>query len=142
MILNGNNAQKNGPEKFKLNEVTVNKYEMTSETIQFGDKTLYRIRALRDLPAVAKGQLGGYVESERNLSHEGDAWVSGDAWVFGNAQVFGNALVSGDAWVYGKASVSGDAWVFDNASVYGDARVYGKASVYGDARVFGDAKIS
>ena len=40
---------------------------------------------------VAKGELGGYIEKEKNLSQEGDAWVSGDARVYGNAWVSGDA---------------------------------------------------
>ena len=65
---------------------------------------------------VKKGDLGGYVEKEDNLSHSGDAWVSGDAEVFGDARVFGDAWVSGDAEVFGDAEVSelNDYIVFKN----------------------------
>lgn len=69
------------------------------------------IRALRDIPriGVTAGDIGGYVEDEKNLSQEGDCWVYGDALVHGNAQVHGNAWVCGDARVYGYARVYGDA---------------------------------
>lgn len=33
------------------------------------------------------GELGGYVEKEENLDHEGNAWVSGNALVYGDALV-------------------------------------------------------
>ncbi|MFL1886315.1 Uncharacterised protein [Klebsiella pneumoniae] len=56
--------------------------EMTKEI--FGTK-LFRIRALISFGVVDKGDLGGWVEKEDNLSQEGNAWVSGDAWVSGNA---------------------------------------------------------
>ena len=59
-------------------------------------KTLLRIQALIDFSIFKKGEKGGYIEKEDNLSQEGDAWVSGDARVYGNARVFG------DAWVYGR----------------------------------------
>ena len=94
-------------------------YELTDRTATAPDgSTLYRIRALRDLPhhGVKAGDLGGYVAGARNLA--GNAWVTGRAWVYGNARV------------------SGAAWVF------GDARVSGAARVYGDARVSGDADVS
>ncbi|MEV9344389.1 hypothetical protein AB0175_03365 [Klebsiella pneumoniae] len=55
--------------------------EMTKEI--FGTK-LFRIRALIAFGVVDKGDLGGWVEKEDNLSQEGNAWVSGNAWVFGN----------------------------------------------------------
>ena len=99
------------------------KYELTSETkIVFGH-ILYRIKALSSFGCVSAGDLGGFLESEKNLSQNGNAWV------FGNAEVYGNAEVSGNAWVSGNAEVSGDAWVYGNARVYGDASVYGNAEV-------------
>ena len=81
------------------------KYELTSETPDYTGKTLYRIRALRDIPehGVVAGDLGGWVESEANLSQDYNAWVSGDAHVYGNARVTDNARVSGSACVYDNA---------------------------------------
>ena len=99
------------------------KYELVPElNIEFDGHTLYRIRALREIvftdgAVVARGELGGYIEDEGNLSHAGNAWVCGNAWVYGDARVFGDARVSDSAWVFGDAQVS------DNARVFGDARV-------------------
>ena len=57
--------------------------------------TLFRIRALIDIPGVVNaGVLGGFIESESSLSHFLNAWVSGNAWVFGEARVSGEAWVS------------------------------------------------
>ena len=116
------------------------KFELTSEFVTniFGKK-LFRIKALVAFGDVEVGELGGYVEKEENLSHDGDAWVCGDAWVYGDARVSGNARVCGDARVSGNARVSGDARVCGDAWVCGDARVYGDAEVCGDAWVYGDA---
>jgi len=100
------------------------KFELTSETIVNAlGVTLFRIKATVDIDrfGVKKGDLGGFIEKEDNLS--GNAWVHGDAQVFGNARVFGNAQVFGDArvagnaWVAGNARVYGNAWVYDNAQV-------------------------
>ena len=119
------------------------KYEiLKDEFIEFDGRKLYRIKALKDFRDVKEGEFGGYIESKRNLSHEGDAWVSGDARVYGYAWVYGNAQVSGDARVSGDAQVSGDAWVYGDARVYGDAWVSGNAQVYDKARVSGDAWVS
>ena len=74
---------------------------------------LKRIRALVAIsatifsPAVAPGDLGGYIQQESNLEVSGNAWVSGNAQVYGDARVFGNAWVSGNAQVYGDARVFG-----------------------------------
>ena len=117
------------------------KYELTDETIDVSGTTLHRIKALKDFGNVKKGELGGYVESERNLSQEGNCWVCGNAKVCGDAKVCGNAWVFGNAEVYGNAKVYGNAWVFGNAEVYGNAKVYGNAWVYGNAEVCGNAKV-
>lgn len=85
------------------------KYELLQDqTIEWCGRTLYRIRALRDFGAVHAGDVGGYIECERNLSQDGNAWVCGDAWVRGDARVCGNALVCGNARVRGNALVCGD----------------------------------
>ena len=73
------------------------KYRLTDEKIIVGCRTLYRIQALRDFGNVKEGDIGGYIESEKNLSQDGNAWVSGNAWVYGDAWVYGNARVSDDA---------------------------------------------
>ena len=80
------------------------KFELTAEFVTniFGNK-LFRIKALMAFGDVKEGELGGYVEKEENLDHDGDAWVYGDAQVSGNARVYGNARVSGNARVYGDA---------------------------------------
>ena len=118
------------------------KFKLTKETKDWFGTTLHRIKALRAFGAVAKGELGGFVEAEKNLAQDGDAWVYGNARVSGNARVYGDARVSGDALVYGDARVYGDAWVSGNARVYGNACVYGNAWVYGNTRVYGKARVS
>ena len=115
------------------------KYELTNETIKYGGKNLYRIKALIDFGNVKKGTRGGFIEKEENLSASGNAWVCENAKVYGNAQVCGNAKVSGDALVSGNALVSGEAKVYDDALVCGNAKVSGDAWVCGNAKVSGDA---
>ena len=93
------------------------KYKLTKETKENLGIKFYRIEAVRDFGDVEKGEKGGWIEREGNLSHNGNAWVHGDARVYGNARVFdnarvfGNARVSGNAWVHGDARVSGNVWV-------------------------------
>ena len=73
------------------------KYEFTGETKQvellFRTATLHRIKAVAEFGVVKIGDIGGWIEKEENLSHEGNAWVCGDAKVYGNAEVYGNAKV-------------------------------------------------
>ena len=91
------------------------KYEFTGETkeirLLFRTATLHRIRATVAFGIVEVGDLGGWIEKEENLSHEGKAWV------WGNAEVCGDAKVCGDAEVWGNAKVCGDAKVFSASHV-------------------------
>ena len=61
---------------------------------------------------VNPGDLGGWLEKESNLSHDGKAWVWGNAEVWGNAKVWGNAVVCDNAKVWGNAKVCNDAFIF------------------------------
>jgi carbonic anhydrase/acetyltransferase-like protein (isoleucine patch superfamily) len=117
------------------------KYEFTGETKWYLGLLLRRIRYLDD------GTLGGWLESEANLSQECEALVLDEAMVYGDASVSGAALVRGEAVVclgarvYGSAVVSEWAQVVDQARVYGDAQVSGNASVYDEAQVFDYASV-
>lgn len=139
------------------------KYELTKEVkiIENCNGTgtiLYRIRALKNFGFVMKGDIGGWVESEENLSQRGTAWIGGDAIVCGNARVYGSALVLGlssisnDARIYGQAYVAssmvydhakvhGKASVYGGSHIHGNANIYGKALLYRDSHIFGNAKI-
>ena len=52
------------------------KYEFTNETKIIDGTVLRRIRAVRDIPeyGVRVGLIGGFLQSERNLSHDCPAW--------------------------------------------------------------------
>ena len=118
------------------------KYVLTDETVKVKGKTLYRIKALKAFGKVKIGQLGGYIESEENLSQDGNAWIMDRARVYDKAEVSGDALVLsnvevfGNAKVYGKAQVFGDTKVYDNAEIYGNARVSGKTIVSGSEKIY------
>ena len=124
------------------------KYILTDETVEHLGHTLYRIQAVKAFGFVSAGTLGGFIESEKNLDHDGKAWVFGNARVYDDAMVSGDAGVFGDTWVYDNARVFGDAVVSDNARAFGNAWVYGNAWVSGNAvvsdnaRAFGDTVVS
>jgi hypothetical protein len=111
------------------------KYKLTDETIEYDGVTLYRIEALRDFGDVNAGDKGGFVQSELNLSQEGNCWIYSKAMVYDEAMIFGNAKV------YGKAVVSGNAKVYDEAIICGNAVVNGVAKVYGEVIMRTDCRI-
>lgn len=117
------------------------KYKLTDETISLNGATLYRIEALKDFGEIKKGDKGGFIESEDNLSHEGNAWVYDDACVYDNALVTDDACVSDNARVYGNSLVYSNAQVYNNARMCGNARVCGNAQVYGYTYVYGNSLV-
>ena len=147
------------------------KYKFTGNTRLLDGVLLRQIVAVTAFGGIAEGDVGGWIEKESNLSHEGNSWVfdnacvygsalvRGNAWVSDNAMVFDDAIVSGDAIISDWVGISGHAYVtdgakisgyvdvfdyaeiFDNAVISGDVRIYGHSSVYGDARVSGYVKI-
>ena len=120
-----------------------NKYELIPSDIE----GLFRIKALKDFGNVKKGDIGGYIQSENNLSQLDDCWIYDDAVVRDNAKVCHNAqiydevIVMGNAEVCGNAQICGDAFVMGNAEVCDNAQVRGKAIVCDNARIRGHAVV-
>lgn len=118
------------------------KYELTTETLQFAGRTLHRIKAVKNFGSVKAGEFGGWIENEKNLSQDDNAWIYGEAMAFDNAKVFGNARVFGNAHIFGNAKVFDSARVYYYARVYGDAIVNNNAIVYDNAIVNNNAIVS
>ena len=124
------------------------KYEILKDkAITMNGSTIYRIKALKDFGDVKVGDIGGFIEKEENLSHEGPCWIYGDAMVYHNAKVKDNAIVRDYAHVYNDAEVlqnaivEGHTRVFDQCFVFGNARIKDNANVFGHGRVNGFAII-
>lgn len=124
----------------------IKKYELIDVGDNYdGNRKVYRIKAVIDFGNVKKGDIGGFVESEANLSHQGNCWVYDDAYVIDKAKVYEDATIATNAWisdnaeVYGQARVYGRATIYHHAKVYDEARVYDDAKVYNSAHVFGHA---
>ena len=131
----------------ELKEIVKAGGEKKYELIPVSNK-LFRIKALRDFGDVKKGDLGGFIQKEENLSHFGGCWIYDDASVYddahigNNAKVKDNACVSGSALVRDDAIISGWAFIRDWAVVQGHANVSDRACVRGEAEVNGKAVIS
>jgi hypothetical protein len=67
--------------------------------------TLHRIEALKDFGDVKAGDKGGFIESEKNLSQDGNAWVYRDVLYIREHRVYREACVYGEACVSGSARV-------------------------------------
>lgn len=83
------------------------KYELLKDDcIEHEGKTLHRIKSLKDFRNIKAGDLGGYVESEKNLSNDGNCWIYNKAKVYDDAEVYGYANVCGNAIVSGNVVIS------------------------------------
>jgi hypothetical protein len=89
------------------------KYRLTSETKAIENHVLHRIKALRDFGEVHAGELGGFVEHEDNLSHEGEAWIFDDACLYGNLRLHGDTIL------FGKLRLCGKGMLTNNLRLYG-----------------------
>lgn len=90
------------------------KYRLTAETIEHDGTILHRIQATKNFSNVKAGELGGWVESEDNLSQEGDCWLYDDSKVYKkarfieNATMYENLCASGDILIGGHTMVGGE----------------------------------
>ena len=108
------------------------KYEIIPEdSVMVDGHTLYRVKSIRH--DRKNGQfhaddLGGYIESEKNLSHLGSCWVASGSYVYGASSV------EGDAWIRNssvKNSVIGGSATLDHATLE-DCQIEGSATLKPD----------
>lgn len=112
---------------------------------------LYRIQALKTFtkpggynPVVHVGELGGYVESEDNLSQEGSCWlfdkarVKDGGKVLDDAIVYDKCLVSKNSIIRGGSVVGGHCFI-TNQSVIIDSKLEGNVIVNGHSTVHSGA---
>ena len=118
---------------------TLKKYEITNIRYDHFGEILYRIRALRDFGDVKAGQLGGYIQAERNLAHEGNCWIY-NALVYHDAVVKGNAKAKG-GWIWNRAVLRQEAIADDGCFISCDAECFGQATIKDTAHISEFAKV-
>ena len=117
------------------------KYEITDIAHPSNSKW-HRIRALEYIGEdVEPGDLGGFVESEDNLSQEDACWIFNDAIACESARVSGNAVLKDQAVARGTALVSNNAEVGGKAIVQ-DYAIVLEGYVSESARICGKAKLT
>lgn len=100
------------------------KYQILCDDFIFpySDKDIkaFRIKALRNInDDVKKGDLGGYIEKEENLSIFNESWVYDNSCVFEDAKVEDDAKVKENSRVFGWANIRNFATVKGGSTVYG-----------------------
>lgn len=111
------------------------KYEiLKDQSITLNGHTLYRIKLLKAVCNISPGILGGFIESEDNLSQEGDCWVAEEA------AVYGHSIVIENAWVGGSARIHGHSIIRENCLITGSPIII-NSEIKGDSIVRGEAII-
>lgn len=130
------------------------KYRLTdaTRTIQYQDNgtvhkyTVRQIEAARDFNDVKAGALGGWIEDESNLNHEGNCWIyDHNSAVFAGARVTGNARVTQPCMISHGASLTDECWIdgadISHGAVISERAMVQKSLVRGECRISGDARV-
>jgi carbonic anhydrase/acetyltransferase-like protein (isoleucine patch superfamily) len=121
----------------------MNKYQLTGESrlhsyLVDGQKQqvkLWQVEALCDFSDVKAGQTGGWVESESNLSQQGNCWIYGiDCVVFGGSSVEDDAQIHGESTLCHQAHISGKS-VVEHSFISGECRIYDAARIVNGSQV-------
>ena len=124
------------------------KYKLTDETIEFNGVKLYRIEALKDFGCVKKGDKGGFVQSEKNLSQLENCWIFDDSKAIGNSYVYQNAVLLSNSIICDNAFATGFSWIFghsivcEKATITHNARIYFNSFICGNSYVSGNAMLT
>ena len=136
------------------------KYEITNIEMNWNGHILHRIKALKEFTLINgkeihKGDLGGWVESENNLSQEGLCWIYdeckmyeyarrsensigyGNSQQYENSKQYGNSQQFGNSMQYGNSRQYVNSQQFGNSMQYGNSRQYGNSMQYGNSRQLG-----
>ncbi|WP_148052897.1 YdcK family protein [Atlantibacter hermannii] len=131
-------------EKYRLTDASRTvEYQENGTTHKF---TVRQIEAVRDFSDVKAGDLGGWIEEETSLSHDGHCWLyDQNSAVFAGATLRDNARVTQPCTISHGASLTGECWV-DRADISHDAFIGDRAMVQasvvrGECRIFGDARV-
>ena len=114
---------------------SIPKYELSEQVIKNG-KTFYKIKSLKPFSfyyrnkfhIVKKGEEGGWIESESNLSQEGSCWIDKESIVSDNARIKDNALVF-NSFIHGNAVVKDFSIIEDKTQLDGNVLIEKNAVV-------------
>ena len=92
----------------------------------------YRIKALKDFQLITgeivkKGDFGGRIHGEHNLSQEGNCWIGYHARTLDNSRVLDDAVLKDHSTAYDNSTISGNVVMKDFSWAKGDSIISGNA---------------
>ena len=142
--------------------MNMKKYEILMDkeyTIEFEGRTLHRIRALKDFGDVRKGDLGGFVENENNLSQDGNCWIYDNAKaidysemydnssihdnsiMFDNSEMYDNSIMSDNSEMHGNSEMYDNSRMYDNSKMYNNSIMFDNSKMYGNSKMYSNSKM-
>jgi hypothetical protein len=114
------------------------------ELIETDCDGFYRIKALKDFQLITgeivkKGDIGGLVNGEYNLSQEGNCWIEFEARAFGKSRAMDNAVLKDFSTIWDFSTVSGNSvmkdysWAHNNSTISGNAVMKDWSRVYNNS---------
>ena len=110
------------------------KYEFTGETMLIGKSNGERavVKEIVSLINIENhdvkvGDKGGWIESDKNLSHSGSAWLSPDSFVIDDAVVNGHGYI--ESTTLREQAIVGNQAVIRSSTLAGRAKVHDSAKV-------------
>ena len=122
------------------------KYEILMDeenTIEWNGHILHRIKALKDFRNVRKGDIGGYVQKEKNLSQEGNCWIYDNAKamdssrIYDNSEMHDNSVMHENSIMFDNSEIHDSSIMHDNCRMYNDSRMYGDSKLNNKAKLYG-----
>ena len=100
------------------------KFELSNITMEYKGRTLYRIKATKDFSDVKKGDLGGWVQYEENLSQQGICWIYDDAKCMDNSRVTEDSIMRDFAEMYDCSKMHDYSQMFDHSEMHYCSEMY------------------
>jgi len=101
----------------------------------------FRIKALKSFGSVEKGDIGGYVTSEKNLSQDGNCWVFDKAEMHNKSRLFDDAKMYDESKMYNESKMLNFAEMYDNAEMHNESEMHNNSRMCKNAALFDNAKM-
>ena len=124
------------------------KFELDySSSTTYQGRTLYRIKALKTFTTtsgdiIRKSDLGGYVQSEKNLDQKGNSWIFKGAMALDDSRVKDDAQLHHDALIKDNAVIENKASAHNNVTIVGHAHVSEQAVITRNAQITNHATVT
>ena len=87
------------------------------------------------------GDVGGFVESEWNLSQEGNCWIYDDAKCMDSASVCDNAKMYNRSCMCDNSRMYDNSIMFNNSVMYDYSIMYDNSEMYGNSIMFNNTRM-